>query len=426
MYIANNVRASGLAGVQPANESLSHEKAGTPAYPRVLLINGQAIGQKSGVGATLASMFQGWPLERLAQIVPPMGDPDKSVCKINWICGCREGAAAASYPRGIKPQLQRKIGNLRRWRVSPELHKWVADFDPDLIYSYLEHPQITCLIAEILRSRDIPVIPHLMDEWHRTPTGLRPAQLWWFVRQQIAFRQIIKQAPFGLAISAAMAKEYQTRYRRPFHTFMNSVAPSFYVTRRWVGPSSRLRLIYTGSGPGLGRWPIILNLVQAVQELNRSGCDIEFSAFVRMEFCDNPPVQGDGFALFDFIDERSLMARLVESDIAILPEGFDQKSITYSRLSCASKLPAYLMSGCCIMAIGPMQNNSIKYVRDNQLGVVLQDPSVQVLRAQLLDLYKRRPDVASFHTHNRQFALEHHSQPVVHEQLRILLNSMQK
>jgi hypothetical protein len=84
------------------------------------------------------------------------------------------------------------------------------------------------------------------------------------------------------------------------------------------------------------------------------------------------------------------------------------------------------MSGCCILAIGPMQNNSIKYVRDNQLGVVLHDPSVQVLRAQLLDLYERRSHVASFHARNREFALAHHSQPVVHEQLRILLNSVQK
>jgi hypothetical protein len=282
------------------------------------------------------------------------------------------------------------------------------------------------MVTQLSRHLAVPAIPDLRDEWHLLPEGGSLAALWWFIRQEIDFRKIVKNAPFGMTTSDAMSLEYTKRYNRRFLTFMSCADPSIYIPRQQSAPSSKLRLIYTGAGPGLGRWPIIINLAKAVQDLHRSGSDIELVAFVRREFYGDLPATGAGFVVSDFVDERTLADHLGVSDIAVLPEGFDSKSMKYARLSFSSKLPIYLMSGCCIMAIGPMQNNSIKYVSDNQLGVVLQDPSVQVLRAQLLDLYERRSHVASFHTRNREFALAHHSQPVVHEQLRILLNSVRK
>jgi hypothetical protein len=397
-----------------------------PHYPRVLLVNGAPIGQKSGIGALLVNLFRGWPQDRLAQIVPKGSDPDLSLCHNSFMFDGLYSATSGNPSGNITVKLKRKVASLRGYRLSLELQQWIGEYSPHVIYSYLEHPMITHMVTQLSRHLAVPAIPDLRDEWHLLPEGGSLAALWWFIRQEIDFRKIVKNAPFGMTTSDAMSLEYTKRYNRRFLTFMSCADPSIYIPRQQSAPSSKLRLIYTGAGPGLGRWPIIINLAKAVQDLHRSGSDIELVAFVRREFYGDLPATGAGFVVSDFVDERTLADHLGVSDIAVLPEGFDSKSMKYARLSFSSKLPIYLMSGCCIMAIGPMQNNSIKYVSDNQLGVVLQDPSVQVLRAQLLDLYERRSHVASFHTRNREFALAHHSQPVVHEQLRILLNSVRK
>jgi hypothetical protein len=425
MHSESHMTTSCPTDAQPPNESLCNEKNRALDYPRVLLVNGQAIGQKSGVGATLANLFRGWPLDRLAQIVPPGSEPDSPICKNNWTLGCLDGTEASKHRGGAVAALHRKYRRARGYRLSPELQRWIAAFDPHVVYSYLEQPLITHLVAGITKRFAVPVIPHLMDEWRRAPTEARLSVLWWHIRQQIDFRKIMRQAPFGLSISEAMSEDYQERYRRPFFSFANSADPNIYVPRQQQrdGTLAKLRMVYAGSGPGLGRWPIILNLAQAVRELNRSGCNVELAAFVRRDLYRECLPPGGGFAVFDYADEMTLAGWLGESDIAVLPEGFDRRSMTYSRLSFSSKLPIYLMSGCCILAIGPLQNNSVKYVRDNNLGVLIHDAAVQVLLARLRELYEHREQLGDFCSRNRQFALEHHSQPAVHERLRILLNT---
>jgi hypothetical protein len=386
------------------------------------------IGQKSGIGALLENLFRGWPQDRLAQIIPSGSDPDLSLCNNSWVLDSLGGTEKGRPQRGFVSSLQRKYAILRGYRLSPELQQWVENFAPQVIYSYLEHPLITHLVTLLSRHLAVPAIPDLRDEWHFVPAGSSLSALWWCVRREIDFRHIVRKSPFGMTTSDVMSEEYQKKYHRRFHTFMSCADPSIYIPRQHErNPvSAKLRMIYAGSGPGQHRWPIILNLAKAVQELNRAGCDIEFSVYIRKELCSTLPAQGDGIFLFDFVDERTLAARLGESDIAILPEGVDRESIIYSRLSFSSKVPVYLMSGCCILAIGPVRVNSIKYVRDNNLGVVIHDPSVQVLSARLRELYEHRQQWDGAYMRNRQFALEHHSQPVVHEQLRTLLNSVCK
>jgi glycosyltransferase involved in cell wall biosynthesis len=392
-------------------------------YPRVLIVNGAPIGQKSGIGTLLANFFRGWPRESLAQIVPYGSDPDLSLCNKTWVLDSLNGTETGKLRRGLVASLHRKYELLLGYNLSPELQQWVEDFSPNVIYSYLEHPLITCLATLLSRHLSVPVIPDLRDEWHYLPAGCNLISLWWFIRREIDFKKIIKKAPFGMTTSDVMSKEYQKRYQRRFYTFMSCADASIYIPRQQQRDplSQKLRIIYTGSGPGLQRWPIILKLAQVVRELNHTGCDIELSIYIRMELCSNLPPQGDGVFLFDFLDERTLADRLGNSDVAILPEGFDRKSITYARLSFSSKLPVYLMSGCCILAIGPIEVNSIQYVKDNNLGVVIHDATSQILSAGLRELYEHWQKWEGIHIHNRQFAIEHHSQQMVHEQLRALL-----
>lgn len=405
------------------DDTYSHAVPGESAYPRVLLVNSQAIGQKSGVGATLGSLFRGWPQDRLAQIVLPGNAPDVSYCNNNWVLDPIDGKIGRNNGQGLD-RLLCKLHRASGYQLSFELKQWITDFKPQLIYSYLELPLITDLVEKISHWYRVPVVPHLMDEWHFLAKDAKLSDYWWYIRRHLDFRKILHNSPFGLSISDAMAFEYKKRYKLHFYTFMNSANPDFYTPKQnKKKDSSPLRLVYAGSGPGLGRWPIIIKLAQAVQDLYRSGYQIEFTVFVRKELYRELPPQGDGFVINDYLNEAGLSEALGSSEVAVLPEGFAPEFIGYTRLSFSSKLPIYLMSGCFILAIGPLENNSIRYVKDNNLGEVVPDDEVFILKDILEKLCDDRSQLEKVCLHNRKFALQHHDQAAVHEKLRLLLNA---
>lgn len=394
-------------------------------YPRLLLINGQAIGQKSGVGKTLANLFRGWPKDRIAQIIPEGSEPDESICNLNFFLktpGNEKGTGKNNlFFIYLKNKFQRAFG----YPITPELLEWVAAFKPELVYSYLELPLITNLVKKLARVFDVKVIPHIMDEWNSAPKGIRLSKHWWFIRQQKNFKTIINQSPFGLAISDEMSIEYQKLFRRPFYTFMNSVNPDNFTSVQQVSEMTptKLRMVYAGSGWGLGRWPIIRNLAKAVHQLNQRDCQIEFTIFVRKDLFKELPPQGNGVSFLDFLSEDKLAGFLSNSDIAVLPEGFDKENLKYTRLSFSSKIPIYLMAGCCILAIGPLQNNSIKYIDANNLGVTIFDDSFDAIYEKLKELYHNRKLISQFKQRNQEFALENFNQVMIHQKLATLLQS---
>jgi len=397
---------------------LNAERVGSYHYPRILLINCQAIGQKSGVGVTLASLFRGWPKDRIAQIIPEGSDPDKSICNQNWFLRPPGGKNSSTDNGKFTAHLLMKLRNVSGYPLTPELLRWVCEFRPQLIYSFLEVPLITNLVVRLAGRLNVKIIPHIMDEWNFVKKGSRLSEYYWHFRQKMDFKKILKRSTFGLSISDAMSAEYFKRYQLPFYTFMNSAAPNIYTSmQQKVSATSKLRMAYTGAGAGLGRWPIIINLAKAVQILNQNGCQIEFTAFVRKELFKEFPSQGDGFTIVNFMEEKKLAAFLSHCDIAVLAEGFDQESIKYTRLSFSSKIPIYLMSGCYILAIGPLQNNSIQYVEDNKLGSTVQEDSLEVLLHNLKELYCNKQILSDFYLRNRQFSLEHHNQLSIHKEL---------
>jgi hypothetical protein len=73
-----------------------------------------------------------------------------------------------------------------------------------------------------------------------------------------------------------------------------------------------------------------------------------------------------------------------QSDILVHVESMDRLSRRLTRLSVSTKIPQYLASGKCLLAVGPPEVASMRYVRDHEAAMVITD--LKTLRGALEEL----------------------------------------
>lgn len=402
---------------------MSMTKFEVKEYPRILIVNGQAIGQKSGVGSTLANIFKGWPKDRIAQIIPYGVEPDKTICDQNWFLKFENGNQIITGKSKIIKRFNTFREKICPYSITPDLIQWVNRFGPQFIYSILEIPRITVFVDKLSEGLGIKVIPHLMDDWPKSNRGMAIYNFWLYIGRSYHFNRIIRRSPLGLSISDAMSGEFQSRYKLPFYPFMNCGDPAEYSRRNLFSRSSLpLRLIYAGSGLGLGRRKVIQSLSRAVQDLCKNGFQIELTVLMNKASKKKRMIDRCGVSFRESVSEAQLTEYLSNSDIAVIAESYNKNDIKYTKWSFSAKLPIYLLAGCYVLAIGPSRLNSIKYIMENNLGSVIFINSVGMIRNTLVKLYNDRRMLFEMQKRNQEFAGIHFDRAEIQNKLVELLN----
>lgn len=393
-------------------------------YPKVLVVNGQAIGQKSGVGSTLANLFRGWPKDRIAQIIPYGIEPDYTICSQNWFLTKENRKQIITGKGGNINILKTILEKVYQYPIKPELIHWVNKFEPQFIYSILEIPKITVFVDKLSEELGIKVIPHLMDDWPKSNRGIMLYNFWLYIVRSYHFKKIIKKSLIGLSISDTMSGEFQRRYKLPFYTFMNCGDPALFSKRKLAPDNGEpLKLVYAGSGLGLGRNKIIQSLSVAVQDLCKNGFQIRLNVFMIGDSRKKKMIDRHGVYFRDSISEAQLTEYLLNSDIGVIAESFKGNDIKYTKWSFSAKLPIYLLAGCYVLAIGPPDINSIKYIKENDLGSTISINSVEMIRNTLIRLYNDRRLLLEIQKRNQKFATIHFDRANIHNVFVELLNS---
>ena len=68
-----------------------------------------------------------------------------------------------------------------------------------------------------------------------------------------------------------------------------------------------------------------------------------------------------------------LKNKMTTSDFLVHAESFEPEDINVTMLSISTKIPEYLLSNRCVLAIGPPQLASISIFKHNKLGIVIED-----------------------------------------------------
>ena len=372
-------------------------------------------------------LFQGWPKSRLAQIDYSNIQPGLDVCerywrlkKINILKGLVGREINAALPSSKetwlalgneneeaeyddRPQIERRLSKLTPQLrtligeailrlptvLSTSTRRWIDSFEPDLIYSNLGMGSMARLVVKISQMRNIPIMPHFFDDWVTTiykdqflGSVLRRSMFHWF-------DACLQRAPIRLTISDAMSQEYRKRYGGRFETFMNAVelSPTQAIGQRQPA-RDMVRFLFIGSlAPD--RWRPLRQIGEALWDLRSQGVDGElliytFPAHIKMyhsELTLLPVMRIMGTASPEEVPQLQRNA-----DVLVHAESFDAHTRQYTKFSLSTKIPQYMMAGSCILAYGPGEVGSLRYLSENDTGLVVGKEDAHALRTAIARL----------------------------------------
>jgi glycosyltransferase involved in cell wall biosynthesis len=272
--------------------------------PKILLLC--SMSQSTANGITIANLFKGWPVDRIA--LAEFNEGPEQVCvpgiQNYYFLGNKEmryiapfhllrkfgasrvlrtdfvGQRAEGVGQGAESQVQRATSNagkhkaygwkdlilkVQRWylqktglmlvsrkfRISPEFEQWVRDFDPHLAYCVTSDLCKLEFFSEVLQHFGIKGCIHVFDDFLASKHGHTLFPRYWKNRLDRTFRRACQQSTLHLAIGDKMADEYTERYGHTFYGFHNPIDPSIWLAERGQIDDGESRRRSAGDGEAM-------------------------------------------------------------------------------------------------------------------------------------------------------------------------------
>ena len=382
---------------------------------KVLVISHNMFGKTGNMGKTLAEMLSFLPKENMAQLyfhaeIPTLRqceryfrvtDTDvlrslftrKAGCRIFGEEDVQEERAQSRVDEGVTAQVyqyaQRRtpflyfarnlLWKLGKWD-SDALRSWVEDFAPDVIFyasgDYAFSYEIACKLAA---ERKIPVAFWCCDD-HYTQLkgkGLLAQYNHRVLRKWLA--KLCKQSASALVISEEMRDTYEKILPLPLEILRIPAEENPYKKPQ----NQRNGIVYAGN-LGLNRWVPLLELGKALQNAGLDAYDkIDVYSGEKDPKILAKLTEENGIRFHGAVSKEELMGVLGGVKYLLHVEAFDEKSRKATRFSLSTKIGESLRSGACILAYGPEEISSMRYLAQNGAACVLQtaeDIGAKILR----------------------------------------------
>jgi len=382
-------------------------------FPRVLFVTPVAFNPYAGGGATFASLFQGWPKDRLATVHNDPAPSPKDTCEQYFTLGPdeidfvwpfnilrqtvtapgRSGTQSGprlAYPRHwIRSVREFILGDSvpERAQLTPRLSRWIEHFRPDVIYTILGSNGLMSLVEDIHRKFALPLVVHIMDDWasaaHRKGLFATRERR----RMQLHLTDIFAAATSCLGISTAMCEAFGERYGRPFRPFQYAFDFEAWgsIQKREFGVKPVPDLLYVGSIFKNAQLESLVDCARAIAILNDTGFPIRLriatSAANKARFGASLMLHPNIAIDTSSADDAAFFQALADADALLLPVNFDHDSVEFIRYSMPTKVPAYLNSGTPILAYGAPQTAQMRYADDGGWALTVTERSQEKLAA---------------------------------------------
>lgn len=399
--------------------------------PRVLVL-GQPFERETGGGITLCNLFTGWPRDKVACAAVAGHELCHDSCdefyllgsdEIRWVwplslAGGRdtrgsgrhttEGAMRGDHGNTCPPRsaptspgraalrgVLSRIGAydvVRSMHLSVPLRDWIRAFRPDLVYSQLSDLPVMTLVEEVLREERVPLAVHVMDDWPSTmyrsgalaPVARRKAET--------LFESLLARSGSRMAISGAMAREYERRYGHRFAHIHNAIdlaerdrLAELHSGRYPRGGASGLTVLYAGR-VGRANAATLLLVAHAVTALSREGGDVR----LRVHTPDAAAAEAlsglPGVSVLSPVPYEHVPALLSSADVLLLPLDFDEDSARFAGLSMPTKVPEYLAAGRAVLTVAPPASAAAAAAKSGGWSLVVDAPDETAVRSALLAL----------------------------------------
>jgi glycosyltransferase involved in cell wall biosynthesis len=261
--------------------------------------------------------------------------------------------------------------DLLRIKIPARFWEWAHEFRPELILGNLgsiRQIRLTTEIAEKLRLR---AVPFFHDDWPSTMYSSDAATRYPRRVLHSELNRFLGSVDVGLANSEAMAQEFATRYGRPFHDFSNCVEVAEFEPRpTQIGD---MEFTYIG-GLRLGRWEGLCDIAEAMQAVRQRGQRAVLNIYGPVSDLSLLPdwvQQSEAVRIKGSVPNERAAKAAAGSDVLVHVESFRDEIRRYTRLSFSTKLPLYMAAGRPLLAYGPDEGASCRFVQNHGLGIVV-------------------------------------------------------
>lgn len=372
---------------------------------KVLVISHNVFCKTSNMGKTLKSYFDLIDPSNIAQLYVHSEIPTDDCCETYYrvtdkemigsiftrrsgavfgVSDIKKDAFTARVDTGTTAKLYQKARSrtpmiyLARnlwWRLgawkTKRLLRWVDEFDPDVIFlASGDYAFIYRIALELAKYKNIPLAVSCMDDYYfynkNENRFLGKAVHKAFMKQ---VRKTMDYASCIFPICEKMKMDYQELFHKPCYT-LNT--PST-ITEPISLPKSN-EISYIGN-LGYKRHEQIIALGRVLKNLSCEGkpyyIDV-YSAESRPEKLKNL-TEENGIRFHGAISAEEVLKVMGRSMAVIHTESFNKSTRRSVAYSVSTKIADSLASGTCILAYGPPEIASIKYLKDNNAAYCITD-----------------------------------------------------
>lgn len=361
---------------------------------KILLISHNPLSKVNNNGKTLVSIFEGIPKDNIYQIYLNSDIPDYSdechylqlnekqiigsFLKGQNIC-CQEVQAILGEVSSVTIKKYNIAINAKRffregiWKVAiwrDRLKAWLSDKHFDVVF-FMAGDGI--FAYDVYRFVMINVSSKgcmfFTDDY---VIGRTSHSLIACLRQYMLKRKIQKTLPYVkelYVISDEMKEEYDKLFELDSYVIRNFSVEKMNVVdnKQETGQSDYLTMVYAG-GLHYNRWKVLAQIANVLNEISCSeGCKCYLKIYSAQNISNKivEKINIDGASEFCGTATASQIAKVyAAADILLHVESFDKKAIASTKYSFSTKIPEYLSAGKCVLAVGPAEVASLRYLSD--------------------------------------------------------------
>lgn len=266
------------------------------------------------------------------------------------------------------------------------LHRRVKSFAPDIIYTTSGSYAVNRIVLYLSKKLRIPIVLHVMDDWvvAKNNYGLLSLCQGPFIRR--SFVDLVRIATLRYGISEGMKLAYEQRYGYRFHV-LSTLVEGIWV-RKGEAKKNRdvLSIGYVGSFTGLSQSEPIQDLVDVLNQWN-GACKYKLTLLVTPATYHHATRYFAGNAAVEIglapADDACYYELLRSFDLLLMPSSLSGVAKKYIKYSIPAKFYSYLAAGVVVLYYGDSESEQIRYARENRLGLVVTDRTLNALRSTL-------------------------------------------
>ena len=320
-----------------------------------------------------------------------------------------------------KKLVRELIWKFSAWK-SNELDEFLESIKPDAVVFTMEgYIHFNRICRYVLKKTGAKGIGYFWDDnftyKQRSQIGYKILRFF----QRRSLKKLAKQTSAFWAISPKTKKEadefFGTECILLPKPAEREISTDMSIAKPIEGP---IKMMYAGNLM-IGRMNTIKAVAEIMAELNCDEQKICLDVYTNTEVPDELKKFGNGLSFYPPVSQSEILEKQQDADILLFAEDIVGRERKVARLSFSTKIPDYLSSGKCILAVGDNDTAPMEYFRNENIALCAGDKNE--LRQQLEKVINTPEILNEYGRRAYECARKNHSKEAVRN---IVLETIEK